>query len=100
MKEPTPHEPKRAVALRYDASATAAPRIVAKGNAEIAQQIVQRAQASGIPIHQDPDLVALLAASDLGEEIPREVYACVAQLLAWLWSLRAPVTESQAVTPS
>jgi type III secretion system FlhB-like substrate exporter len=83
-------DPRRAVALRHERDGADAPRIVATGKGELARQILERALASGIPIHRDPDLVALLSASPLGAEIPPDVYEAVARVLTWLWGLRDP----------
>ncbi len=90
MSAPSEHDPRRAVALRHDRDGGDAPRIVATGKGGIAEEILARALASGVPVHRDPDLVALLSASPLGAEIPPDVYEAVARILAWLWSLRDP----------
>ncbi len=83
-KEPV----ERAVALRYDRdSASGAPAVVAKGRGEIAASILRAAEDAGVPIHRDADLLALLSAVELGDEIPPEVYIAVAQLVSFLWSL-------------
>jgi flagellar biosynthesis protein len=76
-----------AVALRHDRDGELAPRIVAKGTGELAERILELARASEVPIHSDPDLVALLAASEIGAEIPTEIYEAVARVLAWLYGL-------------
>ena len=80
----------RAVALRYDRSvhgpgAGDAPRVVARGRGLLAERILEAARRHGVPVREDPDLVQLLGACELGEEIPQELYAAVAQLLAWLY---------------
>ncbi len=77
--------PQRAVALHY--SGQGAPRVVAKGGGEVAQQIIARAIDHGVPLQEDPALVAALARLDLGREIPRELYVAVAQVLAFAWTL-------------
>lgn len=77
----------RAVALRYDADQESAPRVVASGRGELAERILALAGQHGVPVHEDPDLVELLAAAELGEEIPVELYHAVAQLLTFLDAL-------------
>lgn len=76
---------RTAVALRYDGEG--APRLVGKGRGETAERIVELAKRYGIPIQPDPMLVELLAQVRLEEEIPPVLYAAVAQLLAFIYSL-------------
>lgn len=78
-------KPQRAVALHYNGQG--APRVVAKGGGEVAQQIIARAIDHGIPLQEDPALVAALARLDLGREIPRELYVAVAQVLRFAWTV-------------
>jgi flagellar biosynthesis protein len=85
--------PTRVVALRYDEDEARAPRVVASGAGEVAQHILDVARAKGVPVREDADLVALLAACDLGEEIPLELYEAVAELLTWLYRLNAALGE-------
>src|SRR5262245_26710609 len=77
--------PAKAVALRYDPEVRAAPELVAKGRGELAERILELARTHGIPVREDRDLLELLAACDVGEEIPAELYAAVAELLAFLY---------------
>ena len=72
-----------AVALRYDG--TGAPRITAKGEGSIAQQIIATAQKHGIPLEQNEELTTLLAGVQLNKEIPPSLYMAVAQILAFLY---------------
>ena len=82
-KRPSP----RAVAVKYDGRSAAAPNLVAKGRGEVARRILALAEKHSIPVRQDEDLVELLSVCDLGEEIPVELYAAVAELLAYLYRL-------------
>lgn len=79
--------PRRAVALRYARADQDAPRVVAKGEGALADRIVEAARAAGVPIEEDRDLVALLAACELGDEVPIELYTAVAELLLYLYRL-------------
>jgi len=83
----------RAVALRYDESASHAPQVVAKGAGDVAQRILAAAESAGVPVHADADLVELLSACHLGDEIPAELYAAVAELLTWLYGINAALTQ-------
>jgi flagellar biosynthesis protein len=93
MSPPDRREPPRAVALRYDRPdrsepSTNAPRVVAKGRGAVAERILAVAAEHDVPVRADRDLVELLSACELGDEIPVEVWTAVAELLAWLWGLR------------
>jgi len=79
---------KSAVALTY-AQTDAAPRVVAKGKGIIAEQIIARAQDSGVYVHESPELVSLLMQIDLDQRIPPQLYVAVAELLAWIYRLES-----------
>ena len=61
-----------------------APRVVAKGRGLIAAEILERARAAGLFVHESRELVSLLMQVDLDRHIPPQLYAAVAELLAWL----------------
>ncbi len=75
------------VALRHDENAARPPDVVAKGRGETAERILELARKHEIPVREDRDLLELLAALDVGEAIPTELFAAVAELLAYLWRL-------------
>lgn len=82
----TPEPPaRRAAALRYDGEG--APSVVAAGRARLAERIEQAARDAGVPVREDAELAAALAALDVGTEIPPELYAAVAEALVWAGSL-------------
>ena len=74
-----------AIALNYDQQN--APRVTAKGHDELARQIIDLAREHDIPLHNDPDLVALLARIPLGDEIPETLYRAVAEVIAFAYLL-------------
>lgn len=77
-----------AVALRYDRGRDRAPAVVAKGTDALAHRIRARARDAGVPVVEDPPLArALHGACELGDEVPRELYRAVAQLLAFVYGL-------------
>ncbi len=88
MSERTPPEDRRlkATALRYEQGNTA-PKVVATGSGYVAEQIVKAAQEAGVPVRSDPALAGALAALDLGDEVPQELYRSVAEALAWAYRL-------------
>lgn len=81
----------KAVALAYRAG-EAAPRVVAKGQGLIAQEILDRARASGVYVHESAELVNLLMQVDVDQHIPPQLYVTIAELLAWLYALEAGVS--------
>lgn len=80
--------PPRAVALGYEAEKDPAPRVLASGKGVIAAQIIALARDNGIPIREDPLLAASLAQVDIDAAIPPELYALVAELLAFVYRIR------------
>ncbi|MBL8858204.1 MAG: EscU/YscU/HrcU family type III secretion system export apparatus switch protein [Planctomycetes bacterium] len=80
-------KPRNAVALRYEPAANSAPRVVAKGRGAVADQILRTARAHGVPVREDKDLVELLSACELLDEIPVELYTAVAHVLTYLHAL-------------
>ena len=74
-----------AVALRYDRGEDRAPSVVAKGRGEVAEKILAIAQEHDIPVRSDPDLLNLLSACELGDQIPEELFGAVAEVLAFLY---------------
>ncbi|WP_137894112.1 flagellar type III secretion system protein FlhB [Ramlibacter sp. 2FC] len=79
-----------AVALKYEEGRMAAPRVVAKGLDLLAMRIRDLAQSNGVPVLQAPALArALYAHGEVDCEIPAALYAAVAQVLAYVYQLRA-----------
>jgi flagellar biosynthesis protein len=78
-------ETLHAAALGYERNKDRAPRVLAQGRAQVAENILQRAAAHGIPIERDPDLLQCLEPLAVGSEIPLEAYVAVAQILAFLY---------------
>lgn len=79
-----------AVALRYDDRTMAAPRVVAKGADLLAFKIRDIAKEHDIPVLQSPTLTrALYAHAELDEDIPASLYTAVAQVLAYIYRLKA-----------
>ncbi|MDO9379148.1 MAG: EscU/YscU/HrcU family type III secretion system export apparatus switch protein [Nocardioidaceae bacterium] len=77
-----------AIALRYD-SDRGAPRVVAKGAGVVATRIREKATDAGVALVEDVPLArALHAACEVGHEIPPELYAAVAQVLAFVVNRR------------
>ena len=77
--------PDIAVALHYDG--VTAPKVTAKGSGRLANKIIDLAQEHEVPIHSDPALVKVLSNVPLGDEIPRELYVAVAEVIAFAYLL-------------
>lgn len=73
-----------AVALAYR-EGDLAPKVVAKGRGLVADEIIRRANAAGVYVHQSRELLGLLMQVDLDRHIPAQLYVVVAELLAWLY---------------
>ncbi len=79
-----------AVALRYDQSGSGAPLLVAKGTDLVATQIRNLAMAHKVTMVAAPALArALYYSTELNQEIPRGLFLAVAQILAYVFQLRA-----------
>jgi flagellar biosynthetic protein FlhB len=82
-----------AVALKYDDAKMGAPRVVAKGADLLAMKIRDIAKESQVPVLQAPVLArALYAHAEIDREIPAALFAAVAQVLAYVYQLRAALT--------
>jgi flagellar biosynthesis protein FlhB len=77
-----------AVALVYDAD-DPAPRVVAKGAGEIAARIREQARLHGVPIREDKPVARTLFKSvEIGDLVPVELYAAIAEILAAVYRAR------------
>ena len=87
-----------AVALQYDDATMAAPRVIAKGADLIAMKIRDVAKASNVPVLQSPMLArALYAHAEIDGEIPSALYTAVAQVLAYVYQLKAAMAGRGAM---
>src|SRR5450755_1120679 len=79
-----------AVALKYDDKTMTAPRVVAKGADLTALRIREVAEGASVPVLEAPVLArALYAHAEIDQEIPAALFAAVAQVLAYVYQLRA-----------
>lgn len=82
---------KHAVALSYDGSR--APTVSAEGSGDLAEQIIAIAREHGVPLFENPQLLALLQEIGLGEEIPETLYLCIAQVIAFAYKIQGKTPE-------
>ena len=79
-----------AVALKYKEGKMRAPQVVAKGADDVAAKIREIAAANNVPLLEAPPLArALHRHAELGDEIPQALYTAVAEVLAYVFQLRA-----------
>lgn len=76
----------RQVAVALEGRTSALPRIVASGYGEVAKQILEIAFANGIRVREDADLAQILAALDIGEDVPLEALQTISSLLARVYA--------------
>lgn len=75
--------PETAVALLYDGDN--APRVTAKGEGKVAEEIFRLAREHDIPLQNDPQLAAVLSQIPLGDEIPEALYRAIAEVIAFAY---------------
>ena len=79
-----------AVALKYADGQGGAPMVVAKGADEVAAKIRELARENKVALLEAPALArALHQHTDIGDEIPEALYSAVAEVLAYVFQLRA-----------
>lgn len=83
--------PLKAAALKYDQDKNISPELLAKGQGEIAQKIIQLAQEHDISVFQNKALVDSLLNLEIHEEIPPRLYKAVAELFSWLMKVENKV---------
>jgi flagellar biosynthesis protein len=104
MYKPTQKaDTQRAIALKYQqnagpsANGTAnkgAPKIVAKGHGNVAEEIIALAEEHGVLVHKDDELSQLLGQLDLGQDIPEGLYHVIAELIAFSYVLQGKFPSS------
>ena len=79
-----------AVALKYDEKTMSAPQVIARGTDLLAFRIRDVAKEHSVPVLQAPMLArALYAHAELDQAIPATLYTAVAQVLAYVYRLKA-----------
>ncbi len=80
--------PHFAVALKYDAKTMSAPKVVAKGQDEVAQQIKRISQESSVPMVENVPLArALYQEVKIGKDVPPKLFRAVAEVLAFVYRM-------------
>jgi len=78
-----------AIAVKYDKSKANAPLVIAKGVDLMAQKIKEVAKSNNVSIVENKELArALYSSTKIGDEIPQELFQGVAEILAYIYSLK------------
>ncbi|MEG0777797.1 MAG: flagellar biosynthesis protein FlhB [Oscillospiraceae bacterium] len=78
-----------AVAIKYDQNINRAPMVVAKGQDSLALKIIAVAEENGVYVTENRPLArALYETVDIDGEIPERFYKAIAEVLAFVYSLR------------
>lgn len=86
-------QPPKAVALVYDGES--APTLSAKGDWQVAEEIIRIAQENDVPIFENEELVELLSNLELGDEIPEVLYLAIAEIIVFAYKVRAFVAAKE-----
>ena len=73
-----------AAALKFDPENDDAPIAVAVGQGAVAERIIDTAMESDVPVVEDANLAHMLNKMRVGEQIPPQLYAVVAQILIFV----------------
>jgi flagellar biosynthesis protein FlhB len=76
-----------AVAIEYDETSMNAPIVSAKGTLRIAERIIALAREHHVPIVRQIPLARSLYKVEVGSEVPEDLYAAVAEVLNWVYTL-------------
>jgi flagellar biosynthetic protein FlhB len=86
-----------AVAIKYDSQLADAPVVTAKGLNFIAQRIKDVAGENGVEIVENKELARTLYDTvEIGDAIPPELYQAVAEILAFVYSIKGKAGEGRS----
>lgn len=74
---------KKAAAIKYE-KGESAPTVIGKGAGIVADNMLEKAKESDVPIYQDAELVETLTKLDIGDYIPPELYKVVAEIMIFV----------------
>jgi flagellar biosynthesis protein len=78
---------KEAAALKYTPGEDTAPKIIAIAKGDAAEKIIEKAKESDVPVYENPELAHTLGSMSIGDQIPKELYEVVAEILVFISSL-------------
>jgi flagellar biosynthesis protein len=74
----------KAVAIEKDISKDM-PTVVASGQGFVAEQILQIAFDNDVKVRQDADLIEILSAVEIDQDVPLEAFAAIAEILTYVY---------------
>lgn len=78
-------KPKKiAAALKYKPGIDTAPKLIAKGFGQVAENILRQAKQHDIPVYEDQKLAQQLESLAIGKEVPPDLYEAVAEILVFI----------------
>lgn len=77
-------KPKQPIAVALNYQHGGVPKVVAKGQGEVADKIIETAREHGVAVEQNPILAEALSKVELEEQIPVELYKAVAQVIGFV----------------
>ena len=83
---------KRVIGLKYDNKS--APKVIVKGYGALAEELLVIAKEHNVMIHQDEQLSQFLNTLELGQEIPRELYIVIAELISFAFVLQGKFPDN------
>ncbi|PCJ21957.1 MAG: flagellar biosynthesis protein FlhB [Gammaproteobacteria bacterium] len=93
----TPQPAPKAIALFYDGNN--APTLTAKGDLDVAEEIIRIAKENDVPIFENKELISLLSTLELGDEIPELLYLAIAEVIVFAYKVRAYVAAQESGQP-
>ncbi len=96
MTPNSPNKVLKAVALKYELNG-AAPRVTGQGEGYVAEAILAKAKEFGIPMRNEPELVEFLMQLKLNDVVPPDLYAAVAEVLAWAYEIDGKTVPEPSV---
>jgi flagellar biosynthetic protein FlhB len=83
-----------AVALKYEVPKMKSPTVLAKGERKAAEEIKRIADASSVPIVENEPLArSVYRTTDVGKQIPAQLYQAVAEILAYVYKIKKKRAE-------
>lgn len=71
---------KQAAALKYEPGQDMAPVVIASGYGSAAEQIINIAEKTGVPVYRDDSISSMLCMLEVGKNIPPELYEIIAKV--------------------
>lgn len=89
---------KSAVALGYNEQEDQAPKVIAKGKGDLAEQIIAIAKKNNILIHKDKELTQMLSVLEINSHIPLEAYSVVAEILSYIYKVNKEMKTQEGTS--